>query len=226
MDLGLALLVASAVKIHHFVLDGAIWKLCGRIADILIQGRPGATGEDQRTRAGGLTTKAVWALCGVATLVNLFDIGQRVRIQDALRQGELTEVRRAWDALARIGNDESEGRARLGARFMSRGQPDAALRQFRRSLELGPQPAAWVGLARIHFRRSEWAQAAATAEEGLEHSPDNLNLLLRAAASRRMEGEPTLALQWIEHAERLAPEDQNVRDEAERVRGALAAQPS
>ena len=34
-DLGLSALVAAAVNLHHFVLDGAIWKLRdGRVARI------------------------------------------------------------------------------------------------------------------------------------------------------------------------------------------------
>ena len=38
-DAGLALLIASCVNLHHFVLDGAIWKLRdGRIARILLGG--------------------------------------------------------------------------------------------------------------------------------------------------------------------------------------------
>ena len=226
MDLGLALLVASAVNIHHFVLDGAIWKLRGRIADILIRSRPPTIGTGPRATSRGWTSKVVWALCGVATLVNVFNIAQHERVRSAQRQADLSETRRAWDALARTGHDESNERARLGYQFLGRGQADAAIRQFNRSLELGPKSAASAGLARIHFNRSEWAKAAAIAEEGLEHSPDNLALLVRAAAARRMGGEPAAALRWIEYAERLAPEDESVRDEAEHVRSALSAAPN
>ena len=37
LDMGLAALVSAAVNIHHFILDGAIWKLRGRIANLLIR---------------------------------------------------------------------------------------------------------------------------------------------------------------------------------------------
>ena len=37
-DLGLGLMVASAVNLHHFVLDGAIWKLRNtRVAGVLLR---------------------------------------------------------------------------------------------------------------------------------------------------------------------------------------------
>ncbi|HET6277670.1 MAG TPA: hypothetical protein VFG08_02705, partial [Candidatus Polarisedimenticolia bacterium] len=40
VDAGLFLLVAAAVNVHHFILDGVIWRLrSGRIAGILLRGR-------------------------------------------------------------------------------------------------------------------------------------------------------------------------------------------
>ncbi len=55
---GLALMVAAAVNLHHFVLDGAIWKLRdGRVARILLRAGPGLAGragsESEGSEASG-----------------------------------------------------------------------------------------------------------------------------------------------------------------------------
>ena len=75
-DAGLAMLVASAVNIHHFVLDGAIWKLKGRIAEVLIRSGSDVEGPARPARRFGLR-HAVWAACGLALVFQVQGLVER-----------------------------------------------------------------------------------------------------------------------------------------------------
>ena len=68
---GLGLLLASAINIHHFILDGAIWKLrSGRIASVLIRSQPES--EASQVLAGRPWARAVsWTAAAAGLFVAL-----------------------------------------------------------------------------------------------------------------------------------------------------------
>ena len=63
-DLGLFMVVAAAVNLHHFVLDGAIWKLRdSRIAKILVRTANHETNADFDTgRSRSFGKPIIWAM--------------------------------------------------------------------------------------------------------------------------------------------------------------------
>ena len=69
-DAGLGLLVAAAVNVHHFILDGAIWKLRGPIAQILIRSDSLAT-ETGDAIARPAAGRLVWAGCFAALALSV-----------------------------------------------------------------------------------------------------------------------------------------------------------
>src|SRR5262249_44382055 len=60
-DMGLALLTASVVNLHHFVLDGAIWKLRdGRVARMLLREPGEASPETPAPRRRRIGPALAW----------------------------------------------------------------------------------------------------------------------------------------------------------------------
>lgn len=222
MDQGLALLVASAVNVHHFVLDGAIWKLRGRLAEILIRDAtdvPDATAPPWRARGlRGL----VWA----AGAFGAFLFGYQVLHQDLVRReersGDLAGAQSAWQRLGWFGLDEAQGRVELARMLLTKGDTLAAREEFQRSLALSPLAAGWYGLAETHAREGEWLEAAEACERGLQVAPRNLELLGAGAFAWRQAGQPERALPLIERALFLDPDSALLRSEHERVVAASA----
>ena len=71
-DTGLELLVASAVNIHHFILDGAIWKLRdGRIASILIRNRKEGPSLLSARRIPGLR-RLIWSTAAILLAIRVY----------------------------------------------------------------------------------------------------------------------------------------------------------
>ena len=68
-DAGLLVMIAAAVNVHHFILDGAIWKLRdGRIARILIRD-PAQRGEPEVTPAATPAARGGWLRTPAAVLI-------------------------------------------------------------------------------------------------------------------------------------------------------------
>ncbi len=215
MDLGLAILVASAVNVHHFILDGAIWKLRGRIAEVLIRNGTQSVGEVRHSRWGAAALRAVWLTCALGLILYGFQVAEKERLVRAQRRGDLDAMGAAWDRLQWVGLDEVSGRTRLGFALLREGRARDAREQFRRGLELGPRPATWRGLAESYARRGRWKPAAFVVERGLEQFPDDVALLTLGARAWRLAGEPERARAPLGRAAELAPEDPVVREELE-----------
>jgi tetratricopeptide (TPR) repeat protein len=173
-DVGLAVLVFAVVNLHHFVLDGAIWKLRdGRVARVLLreaepaQRRPPAPA---RRRSG--FRFAVAALGVVCLGINGFDAWEReVGVNRSLE--DLPRLRRAVDRLAWIGRDPPALRREIGAHLAWEGQLDEALAEYRRSLELFPSVEAWIGIGRVEAHRGRWREALEAFEAALALHPDH-----------------------------------------------------
>lgn len=175
---GLALLLSSAVNLHHFILDGAVWKLrSSRVAGILIRGEHDeASGEPT---SGPLRT-AVWSaaalglICAVWVLVD-----KNVLLPRAVEARDLTGTIRILDRVAWAGVDEAGERDLVARRLATDGNFSEAARQFERSASLRPRPLAYERLIHIYeilddgegLRRSQEALAAIRAEEDDQRGP-------------------------------------------------------
>ena len=219
LDAGLVLLVASAVNVHHFILDGAIWKLRGRLAEILLRGARDEA--DAAPRAPWLR-RTVWAGCGLA-LASAFwvdangELSRRALVRSDFVAAEAAEQRLAW-----IGHDRAEARRILGRAQLKRGELGASRAQFERALALEPSLAGHALLARAHSRSGNARAAAAEWEAALAFSPNHPLLHRRAAQSWLAAGEPAAALPHIERASALAaPRDRAAARELAALRAQL-----
>ncbi len=159
-DLGLGLLVASLVNLHHFILDGAIWKLRNtRVANILIRRETVGpeTEEGSRSRAAVIAIWAGFAVLLVAAAGEIYE--SQARIPAALEAGELEAASESLDRLAWLARDSATGRSELGTAFLMRGESVKAQREYERSLELQPGLNAFAGLGRIHFEAGRFREA-------------------------------------------------------------------
>lgn len=178
-DAGLALLVSSIVNLHHFVLDGAIWKLRdGRIARILLGGSDAAAGEAparpwlRRTAvAAGAACLAVMLFAGLET-----ELG----FNAAIERRDVAAAGASMRRLAWIGRDGSEMHLRIANAAADLGDDSAAQRHYEDSIRLLPTAWAWTGLGRIHAQHGLWRRAQSAFDEALLLEPDHAVALLYA----------------------------------------------
>jgi hypothetical protein len=183
-EAGLGLLVAAAVNLHHFVLDGAIWKLRDPgVGQVLLAGEaaPASAPEGPRPPPALVTGALVTAgLFSVACWIGITwekEVGHR----RALATSDLPRARLAAERLRFLGRDGPRLRNALGRLEERRGQPEAAAAEYRRSLLLAPSAAAWAGLGRIADARGDLPAAREAYREALALDPQ------REAIRRRLD---------------------------------------
>jgi hypothetical protein len=223
-DLGLSILLISVVNLHHFVLDGAIWKLRdGRVARLLLRD----SAPQQEARPAGPARRSRFRLAmatlGIASLgIVLIDLWQRdLVVGQADGKEDVHRMVRATQWLTWIGRDSPSLHVHVAKALWRRDRPDAAVAEFRRSLELHPTPAAWVGLGQVHASEGRWAEASEAFAAVLAENPDHMTALMSASQAWLQLDRPDLARQSLEHARALAPGDARIE---QRLRRAIAAE--
>jgi hypothetical protein len=212
-DQGLGLLIAAAVNLHHFILDGAIWKLRGRIAEVLIRSRTEEAGAEDSPRAW--VRPLVWAGCAGLLVVNVLGVGGDhwfVREIEAERYRSAGQVA---DALGWAGRDRASWRLRFGERLLQERNFAEARRQLRRSDALRPSAEARVLIGVSYEAQRTWAEAAEAYESALDAARNDAgrrDALGRAARAWLSAGEPGRALPLLEAALASDPEDPALRD--------------
>jgi hypothetical protein len=217
------LLVASAVNVHHFILDGAIWKLRGRIAEVLIRSSSERSEAPPPLRRFGLR-HAVWAACGLALTAQLAQLGFEENLHWSLAHRHFASVRAAADRVAWLGKDQASVRYAIGHALLRDGQHDAAREELERSIAIAPTSAAWFLLGRTHEAAAAWAPAAEAYEQAIALGlpPDGeLTALARGARSWLEADEPLRARALLDRA----PADPRFRALSERANLAVAGQP-
>jgi tetratricopeptide (TPR) repeat protein len=164
-DAGLAMLVASVVNLHHFVLDGAIWKLKGRIAEILIRSGSDEPAPRSARRLG--LRHAVWAACGLALVLHGLHEVDRELVKRRIARGDVAGALAAGARLARTGLDSSALRLTLGQALLEEGRTQEARAELERSVELLPRARAHLLLAGIYQQERRFAPAAESYEAAL-----------------------------------------------------------
>jgi hypothetical protein len=198
-----SMLVATAVNVHHFILDGAIWKLRdGRIASILLRTVPVAprTGEAHSwLRRGVWATAAAWVLLYVFGSVEL-----------ALRRGrdpgDLAGIRDAVTRLRWLGLDDSATHVALGVDAGSHGDLEGARREFLRSLTLQESSRGWVGLAHAEFHQGHREAAHTALLHAVNTEPNDPETWAQASGVWAALGDLSRARAALIRAIALAPE--------------------
>jgi tetratricopeptide (TPR) repeat protein len=213
-DAGLALLVSAAVNVHHFILDGAIWKLrSSRIASVLIRSVPEEPGGALEPERRAWLRPAVWATAGFAACVAVFVLWQEYFVfEGALERKDPAAAEAALDRLAWFGRDDWIHRVRLGHSLSEAGEDEAAMEAYRRSLELQESPAAYAALGWLHKKRGDLAQAEELLLSALELAPRHPKLLRHAAEFSLERGELKGAEEYLARLEALeGSDDETVR---------------
>jgi tetratricopeptide (TPR) repeat protein len=206
-DGGLALLLAAAINIHHFILDGAIWKLRdGRIARVLIRSSGQEQGLPSAGSDGALLRSFVWGVAWFGTLIAVFVLWQRMSFPGKLAQGDFEGAVAVMDRLALVGHDRARDRLRMGTTLASLGYPTAAEREIERSISMQPSITAYSELGRLRERRGDREGAVRAYREGLLLEPNRVGLLHRQAVLLIELGQPERATELLEHALRQRPD--------------------
>jgi hypothetical protein len=171
-DAGLAATLFAVVNLHHFVLDGAIWKLRdGRVARVLLRA-PEPAGTDSAAPAPRRPwlPALVW---GVACLGLLVPLGQALG-RSAL-DGPLPEegaLRRSLSMLQWTGRETTKVHYRIGTLYARQGDHDRAIAHFERSVELFPTAYVWFALGNEYRTLGRWERAQSAFESAIALNPD------------------------------------------------------
>jgi tetratricopeptide (TPR) repeat protein len=205
-DAGLAVLTASAVNLHHFILDGAIWKLRdGRVARVLLRSREADPAEPigPRTRIAPLAWGA-GALCFALLLGSKLET--ELRLRGALQTGDTVSARESLDRLRRIGRDSAQARIVLARSLERRGDRSGALREYQRSIELRPSAAAWAAIAGLLRSTEDWPGVIRALERAIELAPDEDRLHYELGRVLLRQGRPAEARDAFARAVELNPD--------------------
>jgi len=216
---GLAVMVASVVNLHHFVLDGAIWKLRdGRVARVLLRSEPRPSGATGAVRNGWVARGV--QIAGACCLI--YGLGMLVAgdfgFQRAVQGGRLAEAAEALDRSARLGRDGPRGHVQLGRRLARAGRLDEARDRFERSIALQPTAEAWQSLGLLHEQQRRPAMAAEAYEAAAELQPSDAGLHYRAGLLWLRLGEIDRAEAALSRALEIAPDEQRIRKSLDRAR--------
>jgi len=225
-DAGLSVLVASTVNIHHFMLDGAIWKLRdGRVARILLRPR-GEAGDVARTQSRRWVAPAVWA-AGLASVYVMFGstFEEQYVLQPALNQQRLSDAEQSVERLSWMGRDSASLRSALAQRLGARGQYAEAERQQRRAIALHPSPAMWSALGALLASQGRHREAIDAYDRAIAMAPDIAILHHRAGEVWMAIGDPERARQEFSRAVELDPDRPMHRLMLERAESALRQHP-
>lgn len=212
-DMGLAILLVSVVNLHHFVLDGAIWKLRdGRVARFLLRNPTSESGAIPTPIPRHSVFRAAMALLGVVSLtIAGTDLWQREFVINRA-DDDLQRILRASQRLGWVGRQNPALHVHVARVLASRDEMDAAAAEFQRSLDLHPTPAAWVGLGRVHAGRGEWSEASDAFAAALAENPEHLPALVNAGRAWIVLGRPDLAKRALDRARVQAPQSAEIQE--------------
>jgi len=179
------LVFTALVNIHHFILDGAIWKLRdGRVASLLLNSRDRIA--NAATDAGGRIAIAARWLVGNSTTARYLRVSAAVllvtwgtmdqfRYYLALRTDDLADLERA----AELDAFDSSLQTRLARRAMQDGQEQVAETAWKRAMRANPtDPAARQGFLQFLIDQNRYDEAYRLTETSLDFSPKDPNLLV------------------------------------------------
>ncbi len=206
------LIFTALVNIHHFILDGAIWKLRdGRIAALLLNSRERISGA-AASAGGGMAAAWRWVVGGtsgaralrIGTALALLAWGSvdQLRFYLVMRSDDLHDLERA----ARLDSVDSRLQTRLAQREVAEGQPDLAELAWKKAIQISPSdPAPRQGLLRFLVDRKRFDEAFDLTEASLKYSPRDANLLVDRGLLASQKGHPELAIASWDQALTIDP---------------------
>ena len=213
---GLSTLIFAVINLHHFMLDGAIWKLReGKVARMLLrdaedQPPTPATAPTPRWRR---PSTAVWAVCAICLAVEFGELARH----HAQNWGVNRIATTMFAALGWAGREHPIEHVRFGRALLVQEDYEAARIEFEKSLRARPSVAAWGGLGRALEGERDFSRAAEAYESGLAVDPNDTPLLRSAAVARSKLGEYERAVTLLNRALALEPNNPMNRRMLERA---------
>jgi tetratricopeptide (TPR) repeat protein len=206
------LIFTALVNIHHFILDGAIWKLRdGRIAALLLNSRVRISDAASETRSRlsylwswltGRTAGARQLRVGATLLLLLWGTVDQARYYLALHANDLKDLQRA----AALDSFDSSLQIRLARQELDQGQKQPAEAAWRKAIQVNPDdPAPRQALLRFLIEQNRLDEAFSLTEASLRYSPKDVNLLMDRGLLAQRRGHPDLAVESWNRALDLDP---------------------
>jgi tetratricopeptide (TPR) repeat protein len=195
------LIFTALVNIHHFILDGAIWKLRdGRIASLLLNSRERVADAAAEAR-GYFAAAGQWLLgstvgarslrIGAALLLLVWGTVDQTRYYLALRTDDLTALQRA----AALDSFDSSLQMRLARRALEVDQTQLAESAWKRAMQVNPtDPAARQELLRFLIDQNRLDEALALTDASLKYTPNDPNLLVDRGLLALQKGQADIAV--------------------------------
>ena len=173
------------MNIHHFILDGAIWKLRdGRIAALLLNSKE-RVATAVADAGGGLASAWRWMTgssmvakrlrIGTAMALLLWGTVDQARHYLALRSDDLPDLKRA----AALDSFDSQLQARVAKKELEIGETKAAEDAWKRAIAANPaDPAPRQALLRFLLEQKRFDEAFNLTEASLRYAPNDANLLI------------------------------------------------
>jgi len=179
------LIFTALVNLHHFVLDGAIWKLRdGRIANLLLNSQVRLT--DTATSVGKTLTARLRWFAGPSTAAHRLRMGAAVgllvwgtldqaRYYFALHTDNLRFLQRAVSLNAYDASLELQ----LASKELDAGRPDLAIAAWKRGMQANPvDPAPRNAMLRYLTSQQRFQEAYELTRAALDRSPHDQQLLV------------------------------------------------
>jgi tetratricopeptide (TPR) repeat protein len=177
------LIFTALVNIHHFILDGAIWKLRdGRIAALLLNSRDRVSDSASDARdwlsdslawITGRTAAAHRLRVGAVCLLLIWGTVDQVRHYLALHANNLQDLQRA----AALDSFDSSLQMRLARKELEQGHAETAEAAWRKAIDTNPaDPAPRQALLRFMIEQKRFDEAFSLTESSLSVAPSDANL--------------------------------------------------
>lgn len=206
------LIFTALVNLHHFILDGAIWKLRdGRIAALLLNSKVRLA--NAASGAGGRLAELLEWLSGsapsarfvrvtAAALLLVWGTIDQARYYLALRSENARDLERA----AVLDSFDSPLQTRLGRREMQDGHPQQAEAAWRKAMQSNPaDPVPRQELLRYLLEQKRFDEAYGLTESSLQYSPRDANLLVDRGLLALRAGHTDQAVESWKHAIAVDP---------------------
>jgi len=179
------LIFTAMVNIHHFILDGAIWKLRdGRIAALLLNSRTQVS-EALSAARGSFVSKIRWIAgdtaparrlqVSAAVLLLVWGTVDQVRHYLALRNDDISALQKA----AALDSFDSQLQMRLARKHMETGNAQQAESAWRRAMQINPaDPAPRQALLKFLLDSKRFDEAYRLTDTSLKYEPKDANLLI------------------------------------------------
>jgi tetratricopeptide (TPR) repeat protein len=206
------LIFTALVNIHHFILDGAIWKLRdGRVASLLLNS-PARVSEATNGARPRIVEAFRWVVgpapaahaLRVSAAVALLAWGtiDQVRYYFALHEDNLPDLQRA----AALNSYDSSLEMRLARKELDAGQQDRALAAWKRAMQANPvDPAPRNELLKYLTDNKRFDEAYDVTRVALQHAPRDPQLLINNGILALQLGHPDDALRSWQKAVALDP---------------------